>query len=73
MKKAILLNENDNVATLLDDISAGEELKITDVRNNTVNVVHPTEAIPRGHKIATFAMFLYFRNRTLKKIVNCQL
>lgn len=52
MKKAILLNENDNVATLLDDISAGEELKITDVRNNTVNVVHPAEAIPRGHKIA---------------------
>lgn len=52
MKKAILLNENDNVATLLDDVSTGEELRITDVRNNTVSVVHPAEAIPRGHKIA---------------------
>ena len=52
MKKAILLNDNDNVGTALDDILSGEDAEIIDINNNRICVVRSPDSIPRGHKIS---------------------
>lgn len=51
-KKALKLSENDNVATLMEDLKAGEQITVTDKRGiEAINfVVH--ENISFGHKVA---------------------
>lgn len=52
MRKAILLNSNDNVATLLDNTFTNEDIEIIDTKNSVISVVRSLDFIPRGHKIA---------------------
>ncbi len=52
MKKAIILSEIDNVATVLEDIASGENIDIINKNNQSENVIVPFENIGRGHKIA---------------------
>ena len=39
MRKAILLNSNDNVATLLDNTFANEDIEIIDTKNSVISVI----------------------------------
>lgn len=51
MKMCILMNQADNVATVLEDIEAGEQLEIVDKDKNLLGVVTAIEKIPFAHKI----------------------
>jgi hypothetical protein len=49
MKRAVAISKNDNVATLLDNVDAGEEIEVSgDISEKVV----AREAINRGHKIS---------------------
>jgi len=49
MKRAVAISKNDNVATLLDNVGAGEEIEVSgDISARVV----AREAINRGHKIS---------------------
>ncbi|RLL92710.1 UxaA family hydrolase [Mesotoga sp. HF07.pep.5.2.highcov] len=49
MKTAVAISKNDNVATLLDNVDAGEEIEVSgDISEKVV----AREAINRGHKIS---------------------
>lgn len=50
MIRAIVLNESDNVATLIDTGTAGEEAKISGAGNATLKL---STDVPYGHKMAT--------------------
>jgi altronate dehydratase small subunit len=50
MKKAVVLDPRDNVATVLEDVSVGEEVSYQ-IENET-KAIKALENIPRGHKIA---------------------
>lgn len=50
MKRGIIMNSVDNVATLLDDIASGETATIRGLAQPLD--VAALDAIPRGHKIA---------------------
>ncbi len=52
MKKAIMMDAKDNVATAISAISAGEEVKILSTKQEVVQRVTAKEALPLGHKIA---------------------
>ena len=47
---AIVISENDNVATCLHDIDAGAQVVIK--LGNDTRVMTATDPIPRGHKLA---------------------
>ncbi len=51
-KKAFKIEERDNVATVLEDIQAGELALITDKRGLKVLDLICHESIPFGHKVA---------------------
>ncbi len=52
MKKAILLDESDNVATLISEAEAGEKVSVISVEGEVVQEVEAREKIPLLHKIA---------------------
>lgn len=49
MARAIVIDEKDNVATLLDDAKPGDEVAFYGARSGSLTAL---EAIPRGHKVA---------------------
>lgn len=50
MKRGIIVNKNDNVATVLDDVLSGE---VVSCKGGTDTVeIRASEAVGRGHKIA---------------------
>ncbi len=52
MKKAILMNERDNVATVLESVKKGEVVDIISTGNNVIKNIEATKEIETGHKIA---------------------
>ena len=52
MKKAIQVDEKDNVATLTGDAIEGEELEILNPEGAVILRTKTSEALPFGHKIA---------------------
>jgi altronate dehydratase small subunit len=52
MKKAIMMNEKDNVATALVGIVAGEMVEVVSSAQEVLQQVMVKDAIPLGHKIA---------------------
>lgn len=53
MNKSILLDEKDNVVTVLENLKIGDSLSIYDMENNFIEKVEIIEDIPYGNKIAT--------------------
>ncbi|MDN2568074.1 UxaA family hydrolase [Aquibium sp. A9E412] len=53
MTRAIVLNPNDNVATLIDDAAAGAEAELTGEGSGTITILAD---IPYGHKCAVVAL-----------------
>jgi len=51
MKRSIMIHENDNVSTVLEDVHPGEQI----VCNGTSDqlIIASKSEIPRGHKVAT--------------------
>jgi hypothetical protein len=52
MKKALLIDERDNVATVTSDVLEGETVEILSAEGRTVTTPKTLDAIPSGHKIA---------------------
>ena len=52
MKRAMKLSDTDNVATLLDDITAGETAVIMDADKKELMQIRVLDDIRRGHKTA---------------------
>jgi len=52
MKKAILIDERDNVATVASDVLEGETVEILSADGKTITTPKTQDAIPFGHKIA---------------------
>ena len=52
MKKAIILSQNDNAATLLENVFVHDEVEVFDSEKNSVYVLNSLSNINRGHKIA---------------------
>ena len=51
-KKAIMMNPEDNVATALHPIAAGDEVEILSSSQEVVRNVRAKDSLPLGHKIA---------------------
>lgn len=51
MKRAILIDKNDNVATVTESVKSGEEVVYTDPNSEDV-VIIAKSAVPLFHKIA---------------------
>ena len=52
MKKAIKMDEKDNVATALVGLDAGDTVQVISSRQEAVQQVTVNDALPLGHKIA---------------------
>ncbi len=52
MKRAIMIEERDNVATATSDIEPGEEVEVISPSGEVAMRVRASEAIPFGHKLA---------------------
>ena len=52
VKKAIQIDEKDNVATATSDINAGEQLEIISPDGKIIHTPKVIEQIPFGHKLA---------------------
>lgn len=52
MKKAIIMDKNDNIATVLDDINKGEKIMVISTSYADINTIASEEYIPFGHKVA---------------------
>jgi len=52
MKKAILMDLKDNVATLLKDTNINDQVTVFSTSKQLILELKATEAIPYGHKIA---------------------
>jgi altronate dehydratase small subunit len=52
MGKCIVMDRQDNVATVLNRISPGEEIQILDSQMTPIGTVKSVTAIPFGHKIS---------------------
>ena len=53
-KRAIQMAENDNVATMLCDAKAGEEVTVYDENHHQVRIMRAKDNIPYGNKIALY-------------------
>jgi hypothetical protein len=51
-KKAIMMDPQDNVATALNAITAGDEVEIVSSKQEVVRCVKAKDSLPFGHKIA---------------------
>ncbi|MCG7587375.1 UxaA family hydrolase [Photobacterium sp. OFAV2-7] len=56
LNKAILLSQNDNVATLLADVEQGQQIEIIDDGNRAQGIVTCKQAITFGNKVAVNAI-----------------
>lgn len=52
MKKAIVIDERDNVATALHTIEAGDEVEILSSKQEVVQRIKARDSLPPGHKVA---------------------
>jgi len=52
MKKAVQLDDKDNVATVTDDVSKGEQVEVLSPMGEVILDVKPVEDIKFGHKLA---------------------
>ncbi len=52
MKKAIRMDEKDNVATALEGLVAGDEVEVISSRQEIVQRLTARDPLPLGHKIA---------------------
>jgi len=52
MKQAIQINQQDNVATVIQDVSINQKVAIIDKDGNVLMVLNPRTSIELGHKIA---------------------
>ena len=52
MKKAIMMDPRDNVATALTALEPGDEIEVISAKRETVRQVHSRDSLPLGHKIA---------------------
>lgn len=52
MKKAIQLDDRDNVATVTDDVSKGEQVEVLSPMGEVILDAKPAEDIVFGHKLA---------------------
>lgn len=52
MKKAIKMDEKDNVATALVGLAAGDEVEVISSNREIIQHVTARDALPLGHKIA---------------------
>ncbi len=52
MKKAIQLDDKDNVATVTDDVSKGEQVEVLSPMGEVILDAKPVEDIMFGHKLA---------------------
>ena len=53
MKKAIMMDEKDNVATALAGLSPGDKVEVISAKREVVKRVTVNDALPLGHKIAS--------------------
>jgi altronate dehydratase small subunit len=56
MKKAIMMEAQDNVATALAAIAVGDEVEILSSRREVVQRVKAKDSLPSGHKVALSAI-----------------
>jgi altronate dehydratase small subunit len=56
MKRAIVMDVKDNVATALTGIESGDMVTVVSSSQNKVCEIKITEAIPFGHKLAIMAI-----------------
>lgn len=56
MKRAIRMDENDHVATVLNDVQPGDEIGIHDTENLLLYTMTALERIPYGNKVALCAL-----------------
>ena len=56
MKRAIVIDAKDNVATALTGIESGDMVTVVSSSQNKVCEIKITEAIPFGHKLAIMAI-----------------
>lgn len=52
MKKAIIMDAKDNVATVISATTAGEEVEIFSTKQEVVQHIKARDSLPLGHKIA---------------------
>lgn len=52
MKKAIMMETQDNVATAISTISVGDEVEILSSKQELVQRIKAKDTLPLGHKIA---------------------
>ncbi len=52
MKKAIMMDPRDNVATALTALEPGDEIEVISAKRETVQQVQSRDSLPLGHKIA---------------------
>ena len=52
MKRAIMMDPKDDVATVLNDLVAGDRVTVVSATQEVVKEVVATKAIPFGHKVA---------------------
>lgn len=52
MKKAIIMNKDDNVATLLESVKRGETIAVISTDNKVIKNIEVGEEIAFGHKTA---------------------
>jgi altronate dehydratase small subunit len=52
MKKAIMMNKDDNVATVLKGVERGEMISVVSTDNKVIKNMEAGEEIATGHKIA---------------------
>lgn len=56
MKKAIMMDTKDNVATAISAIAAGEEVEVLSTKQEIVQRIKARDSLPLGHKIALMDM-----------------
>jgi len=56
MKRAIMMDEKDNVATALSAVKQGEEVEINSTKHDVVKRLTARNSLPLGHKIAVVAI-----------------
>lgn len=56
MKRAIMINSQDNTAIAFNDINAGENVSIITSSGEVIREIATEQAIPFGHKIALAAI-----------------
>lgn len=54
MKKAIMIDDNDNVATAIAAIRIGDEVEIISSKQEVIHRIKAKESLPLGHKIALY-------------------